>query len=101
MVNDEDVAKQMTFEKLCASGDCSSMPAKQKMQIKVCSTLHNNYFYPIFKICQYLLQLHYDDTFNADTSDVTGYLDGMVTHLQSHFCHISLGTQIQVEVFTS
>ena len=55
MVNDEDIAKQMTFEKMCASGGCSSMPAKQKMQIKVCLTLHNNYFYPIFKICQSLL----------------------------------------------
>ena len=43
MVNDEDVAKEMTFEKLCASGDCSSMPAKQKMQIKVCSILQNDY----------------------------------------------------------
>ena len=42
MVNDEDIAKQMTFEKMCASGGCSSMPAKQKMQIKVCSNLHNN-----------------------------------------------------------
>ena len=43
MVNDEDVAKEMTFEKLCASGDCSSMPAKQKMQIKVCLIFRNNH----------------------------------------------------------
>ena len=43
-------------------------------------------------------QIHYDDTFNADTSDVTTYIDSMVTHLQAHFCQISLGTQIQVEV---
>ena len=42
MVNDEDVAKEMAFEKLCASGDCSSMPAKQKMQIKVCLIFRNN-----------------------------------------------------------
>ena len=43
MVNDEEEAKEMTFEKLCASGDCSSMPAKQKMQIKVCLIFCNNY----------------------------------------------------------
>ena len=35
LINDEQIAKEMEFEKLCASGDCSSMPAKQKMQIKV------------------------------------------------------------------
>ena len=35
MINDEQIAKEMKFEKLCASGDCSSMPAKQKMQIRV------------------------------------------------------------------
>merc|ERR1712051_490124 len=75
MVNDAEVADEMKFEELCASGDCSSMPAKQKMQIKI----------------------HYDDTFNSDTSDVTIYIDSMVTHLQAHFCQISLGTQIQVE----
>ena len=42
MVNDEELAKEMKFEELCASGNCISMPAKQKMQIKVCSILHNN-----------------------------------------------------------
>ena len=35
MVNDDDVATEMGFEKLCASGNCNSMPAKQKMQVKV------------------------------------------------------------------
>ena len=49
MVNDEDVAKEMTFEKLCASGDCSSMPAKQKMQIKVCLIFRKNHDF-IFNI---------------------------------------------------
>ena len=39
MVNDEELAKEMKFEELCASGNCISMPAKQKMQIKVCSIL--------------------------------------------------------------
>merc|ERR1712008_394696 len=35
MINYEEIAKEMKFEKLCAAGDCSSMPAKQKMQIKI------------------------------------------------------------------
>ena len=43
-------------------------------------------------------QIHYDDTFNSDTSDVTGYIDSMVTQLQAHMCQISLGTQIRIEV---
>ena len=43
-------------------------------------------------------QIHYDDTFNSDTSDVTGYIDSMVTQLQAHMCQISLGTQIKIEV---
>ena len=43
MVNDEDLAKEMEFEELCASGNCNSMPAKQKMQIKVYFILHNIY----------------------------------------------------------
>merc|ERR1711971_1511869 len=76
MVNDDDVAEEMGFEKLCASGNCNSMPSKQKMQVKV----------------------HYDTSFNADTSDVTSYLDQMFTHVQSHFCQISLGTQVHIEV---
>ena len=43
-------------------------------------------------------QIHYDDTFNSDTSDVTGYINSMLTHLQAHMCQISLGTQIKIEV---
>ena len=30
-----NIADEIKFEKLCASGNCSSMPARQKMQIKV------------------------------------------------------------------
>ena len=30
-----NIADKKKFEKLCASGNCSSMPARQKMQIKV------------------------------------------------------------------
>ena len=35
MINDDEIAEEIKFSKLCAAGDCSSMPAKQKMQIKV------------------------------------------------------------------
>ena len=43
MVNDEDLANELEFEKMCAAGDCSTMPAKQKMQIKVCSIFQNDH----------------------------------------------------------
>ena len=55
MVNDEELAKQMKFEELCASGNCISMPAKQKMQIKVCSIFHKNDLYSIFNILKLLI----------------------------------------------
>ena len=29
------MAELMKFKEMCASGDCKSMPSKQKMQIKV------------------------------------------------------------------
>ena len=48
--------------------------------------------------CSFILQVHYDTSFNADTSDVNSYLDQMFTHVQSHFCQISLGTQVHIEV---
>ena len=35
MINDDEIAEEIKYLKLCAAGDCSSMPAKQKMQIKV------------------------------------------------------------------
>lgn len=38
MVNDEDLAEEMHFEELCASGDCSSIPTTNLMQIKVMFT---------------------------------------------------------------
>ena len=41
MIDDNEVADEMKFEALCASGDCSSMPAKQKMEIKVSYQTHS------------------------------------------------------------
>ena len=37
IINPAELAEEMEWEELCAhpSGDCSSMPAKQKMEIKV------------------------------------------------------------------
>ena len=35
MINDDVIAEENKYSKLCAAGDCSSMPAKQKMQVKV------------------------------------------------------------------
>ena len=42
MVNDDDVSEEMKFEKLCGSGNCNSMPSKQKMQIKVIWKMFSN-----------------------------------------------------------
>ena len=48
------------------------------------------------------IQIGYDDTwyneFSGDTSAIDTYLNGMVTHIQAHYCLASLGTKIQVEV---
>ena len=35
LINPEEIADELKYEKLCAIGDCSSMPAKQRMQIRV------------------------------------------------------------------
>ena len=37
MIDDDEIAEEIKYLKLCAAGDCSSMPAKQKMKIKVSS----------------------------------------------------------------
>merc|ERR1711971_959239 len=38
MIDDDEIAEEEMFLKLCAAGDCSSMPAKQKMQVNFCQT---------------------------------------------------------------
>ena len=48
LVNSEELADEMKYEKLCASGDCSSMPAKQKMQLRVNNKYMFCSFYYIF-----------------------------------------------------
>ena len=49
MINDEQIAKEMKYEKLCASGNCSSMPQKQKMQIRVIHLYLKLEKYPILR----------------------------------------------------
>ena len=47
-------------------------------------------------------QVGYDDTFKNDFSndnEINLYLDQVVTHVQTHYCHYeSLGTKVKVEV---
>ena len=52
----------------------------------------------IHKQISFQTQIHYDDSFKANTTDINYYLDQMVTHMQTHFCQTSLGTQIKLEV---
>ena len=57
----------------------------------------------IISIEAQLIQVGYDDTFYADSgsseSEATAYLDSMFTHVQTFFCHSTLGSKIQLQVF--
>ena len=35
LVNDDEINKQMQYENLCAAGDCSTIPDKNLMKLKV------------------------------------------------------------------
>ena len=77
--NAAQVAEEMQFEASCNAGQCSSLPATNLMRIKV----------------------GYDNTFYSDTGSSTtsadSYLDSMFTHVQTYFCHSTLGSKIQLE----
>ena len=48
-----------------------------------------------------IFQIGYDDTFKnsfAGDNEINTYLNGMVVHVQAHFCLDSLGTKVKVEV---
>jgi len=79
LINEEELDNELDFLKLCNSGDCSSMPDKQSMKIKI----------------------GYDDTwhnsFGGDTSASTTYINSMITHMQAWMCLDSLGTKIDLE----
>ena len=79
MINAAQFADEMVWEQSCAAGQCTALPETNLMNVKV----------------------GYDDTFNADmgsASAAAAYLDSMFTHVQTFFCHPSLGSKIQIEV---
>ena len=78
MVNAAQIAEEMQFEASCAAGQCTALPETNLLRIKV----------------------GYDDTFNADLGSASAaatYLDSVFTHVQTFYCHASLGSKIQIE----
>ena len=78
--NPTQMAGEMQWEAACAAGQCTSLPATNLMTVKV----------------------GYDDTFNADLGSAAAaatYLDSMFTHVQTFFCHSTLGSKIQIQVY--
>ena len=81
MINAAQFADEMVWEQSCAAGQCTALPETNLMNVKV----------------------GYDDTFNADmgsASAASAYLDSMFTHVQTFFCHPTLGSKIQIQVNT-
>ena len=81
MMNAAQFADEMAWEQNCAAGQCTALPETNLMNVKV----------------------GYDDTFNADlgsASAAAAYLDSMFTHVQTFFCHPTLGSKIQIQVNT-
>ena len=76
LVNPTQMAGEMQWEAACAAGQCTSLPETNLMTVKV----------------------GYDDTFNADTPAAADYLDSMFTHVQTFYCHATLGSKIQIQV---
>jgi len=78
MINAAQFADEMAWEQSCAAGQCTALPETNLMNVKV----------------------GYDDTFNADlgsASAAAAYLDSMFTHVQTFFCHSTLGSKIQIQ----
>ena len=79
LVNPTQMAGEMQWEAACAAGQCTELPETNLMTVKV----------------------GYDDTFNADlgsASAAAAYLDSMFTHVQTFYCHSTLGSKIQIQV---
>ena len=77
--NPTQMAGEMEWEAACAAGQCTSLPETNLMTVKV----------------------GYDDTFNTDLGSAASaatYLDSMFTHVQTFFCHSTLGSKIQIQV---
>ena len=78
MENAAQLEEEMQFAASCNAGQCSSLPATNLMRVKV----------------------GYDNTFLSDSGSSTAaasYLDSMFTHVQTYFCHSSLGSKIKLE----
>ena len=78
VVNPDQIAEEMQFEASCAAGQCTALPATNLLTVKV----------------------GYDDTFNADLGSAAAaatYLDSVFTHVQTFYCHASLGSKIQIQ----
>ena len=76
--NPDQIAEEMQFEANCAAGQCTALPATNLLKIKV----------------------GYDDSFNTDLGSASAaatYLDSVFTHVQTFYCHASLGSKIQIE----
>ena len=77
--NPTQMAGEMEWEAACAAGQCTALPTTNLMNIKV----------------------GYDDTFNGELGSgeaAAAYLDSMFTHVQTFFCHSTLGSKIQLQV---
>ena len=76
--NADQIAGEMQMEASCAAGSCTELPETNLLKVKV----------------------GYDDTFNADlgsASAAAAYLDSVFTHVQTMYCHATLGSKIQIE----
>jgi hypothetical protein len=86
MENFQAEAAEVVAAELCADGTttCGTIPPKNFLKLKY----------------------GYDDTwfnsFDGDTASkkaqIKAFIDSMITHMQVHFCHVSLGTEITLEV---
>ena len=76
--NPDQIAGEMQFEASCAAGSCTELPATNLMRVTV----------------------GYDDTFRNDLGSEAAaatYLDSVFTHVQTFYCHSTLGSKIQIE----
>lgn len=73
-VNEVQNAAEMQVGASCANGGCS-LPPTMKLRIKV----------------------GYDDSFRRQVGNVNSWVNSVFTHVQTHYCHPSLGTKIQIQ----
>ena len=79
LANPDQIDEEMAIEESCASGNCTGLPETNLLTVKV----------------------GYEDSFyhemgSADAAST--FLDSVFTHVQTFFCHDSLGSKIKLEV---